>query len=398
MPAKNKAKPANILDSANDQKGSLPSVDSKLKILKTELLKQIDLFSPLPQSALDFLIEKSTDRVLEDGEILFKEGFTEEMMYVILSGKMVVRKGSKKVAILGQGEYLGEMSIIDSKPRSASALAMGSVLLMEIPKSLFDKYISSNSKALFEMMKVFSTRIRSDLDVMSSDMLRINNFTHDMRNCLVPLGIAEVLLDEAIRALKGTQESHKKRNGWNQVEKGFDAMVSVRNNLITLIDQSLACATKTNAAYVRESSDIIPLIEETVAEISCHKYLKLKTVKICSQGKIKKGYFNYLDIKRVLQNLLINAGYVTEKNSHIEVHVKNLNDMIQVSVKDYGCGIPDNVKPILLKETYTTKSDGNGFGLMSSKELIEEFQKGKIWFESEVGTGTTFHFTIPHAA
>ncbi len=398
MRAKNKPKSVESSDGGAERKDSLPSVDAKLKILKVELLKQIDLFSPLPQAALDFLIEKSHDRVLEDGDILFTEGTSEEMMYVILSGKMVVCKGSKKIAILGQGEYLGEMSLVDFKPRSASARAMGNVLLMEIPKTLFDKYISSNSKALFEMMKVFSSRIRSDLEVMSSDMLRINNFTHDMRNCLVPLGIAEVLLDEAIRALKGTEESHKKRNGWSQVEKGFDAMVSVRNNLITLIDQSLACATKTKAAYVRENTDILPLIEETVAEISCHKHLRFKTVRVSSKGKLKQGYFNYLDIKRVLQNLLINAGYVTEKNGLIEVIVKNLNDMIQVSVKDYGCGIPDDVKPILLKETYTTKSDGNGFGLMSSKELIEEFQKGKIWFESELGTGTIFHFTIPQAA
>jgi signal transduction histidine kinase len=51
-----------------------------------------------------------------------------------------------------------------------------------------------------------------------------------------------------------------------------------------------------------------------------------------------------------------------------------------------------------LKETYTTKPDGNGFGLMSCKEIIEDLHQGKIFFESEEGKGTTFHFTIAHAS
>ena len=286
----------------------------------------------------------------------------------------------------------------EEKSRSASARAIGNVLMMEIPGDIFSKFIFSNSNALFQMMKVLSSRIRTDLDVMAGDVLRACNFTHDMRNCLVPLGIAEALLEEAILALRGKEESHKCREGWAQVKKGYDTLVAVKNNLITLIDQSLAGVNKTKAEYVRAELDILPLIKETVEEISCHKYLKHKNVQVNCDGRIKKGYFNFLDIKRVLQNLLINAGYATNKGGNIEVKVTDLNDMIQISVIDDGTGIPDEIKPLLLKETFTSKPDGNGFGLMSSRELIEEFQKGKIWFESEVDEGTTFHFTIPHAA
>jgi signal transduction histidine kinase len=377
---------------------SLPDVDSRLRILKIELLKKIDLFSLLPPATLEVILEKSTDVMLRDEEVLFQEGIAANMMYVILSGKVLIYNKRRKIVVLGQGEYFGEMSLIDEKCRSASARAMGSVLMMEIPGDLFSQYIFSNSKALFQMMRVLSSRIRSDLDAMSSDVLRACSFTHDMRNCLVPLGIAEALLEEAILALRGKEENHKCREGWEQVKKSFDTLVSVKNNLITLIDQSLGGVNKTKAEYVRARLDIVPLIQETVDEISCHKYLKNKKIRVLCDGEIKKGYFNYLDIKRVLQNLLINAGYVTKKNGQIDVRIKNLNDMIQVSVIDHGSGIPDEIKPLLLKETYTTKPDGNGFGLMSSRELIEEFQKGRIWFESEVDEGTTFHFTIPHAA
>jgi signal transduction histidine kinase len=389
------------IDAPLDESGlsnSLPNVDTKLNILKIELLKKIDLFSLLPLQTLDVILEKSSDVVLKKDEILFKEGITANMMYVILSGKVLIYNKRKRITVLGQGEYFGEMSLIDEKCRSASARAMGNVMMMEIPGDLFSQFIFSNSQALFQMMKVLSHRIRSDLDEMSSDVLRACNFTHDMRNCLVPLGIAEALLEEAIIALRGKKQNHKSREGLEQVKKSFDTLVSVKNNLITLIDQSLGGVNKTKAEYVRAKLDILPLINETVDEISCHKYLKNKKVRVVGEGKVKKGYFNYLDIKRVLQNLLINAGYVTKNNGEIIIKVKDMNDMIQISVIDHGCGIADEIKPFLLKETYTTKPDGNGFGLVSSRELIEEFQKGRIWFESEVDDGTTFHFTIPHAA
>ena len=375
---------------------SLPNSDAKLLMLKLELLKSIDLFCPLSPSTIKFIVKNSRDIYLKEGDVLFEEGEPEKIMYVILSGQIMICKGGKKITTLGQGEYLGEMPLIDCKSRSASAKAVENVLLMEIPPDLFSKYISNNSKALFEMMKVFSSRLRSDLDSMASDMQRMSNFTHDMRNCLVPLGITEVLLNEMVNTLRGTEEHHKERQGLNKLQKGVDKLVSVRNNLLVLIDQCLACVKKAKMEHIKEEIDISSLVEETIDEVVCHKNLKSKEVKMNVEGEIQKGYFNYLDIKRVLQNLIINAGYVTEKNGKIDINIKDLNDVTQFSVRDYGCGIKNEIKPLLLKEIYTSKSDGNGFGLMSCREIVEKNHNGKIWFESELGKGTTFIFTIPH--
>jgi len=379
-----------------DLDNNLLSSDAKLLMLKLELLKRIDLFSPLSPSTTKLIVNNSQDIYLKEGDVLFEEGEPGKIMYVILSGQVMIFKGGKKITTLGQGEYLGEMPLIDSKCRSASAKAMNNVLLMKIPPDLFSKYISENSKALFEMMKVFSTRLRSDLDSMSNDMQRMSNFTHDMRNCLVPLGITEVLLDEMVNTLRGTEKHHKEREGLDKVKRGVDKLVSVRNNLLVLIDQCLACVKKAKLKHIKEETDIFSLVEETVDEVVCHKNLKNKEVKVSVDGELRKGYLNYLDIKRVLQNLIINAGYVTEKNGKIDIKIKDLNDGIQISVRDYGCGIKEEVKPLLLKEIYTSKSDGNGFGLMSCRDIIEKNHDGKIWFESEWEKGSTFFFTVPH--
>ena len=102
-----------------------------------------------------------------------------------------------------------------------------------------------------------------------------------------------------------------------------------------------------------------------------------------------------LDIQCVLQNLIINAGYVTEGEGPIDVGLSRNDGNLKVSVTDYGCGIPEDVQGYLFKDSLTTKSDGNGLGLLSCKGIIEENHQGKLWFETEEGKGTTFHFTLP---
>jgi len=71
------------------------------------------------------------------------------------------------------------------------------------------------------------------------------------------------------------------------------------------------------------------------------------------------------------------------------------NGFLKVSVIDKGAGIPEDVQGYLFKDTLTTKKDGNGLGLLSCKSIIEENHQGKLWFETESGKGTTFHFTLP---
>ncbi|MCH8208676.1 MAG: cyclic nucleotide-binding domain-containing protein [Nitrospinae bacterium] len=369
-----------------------------LLLLKVELLRKIALFRILPQPILEKVAEQTTEIVLKKDEILFEEGMLERSIYVILSGKIMIYRGSKKVVVLKQGEYLGEMSMVDSKPRSATAKALCDTLVMEISESIFFNNFSGDPKPLMTMMRTFSSRLRKDLDVMYSNVKSLSNLTHDMRNCLVPLGVAEVLLTDMLKNLGGTIEGHKKRKGWEEVRKCFDTMLSVKNNMVTLIDQSMATVLRTKSQYVKSSMDIVPLIEETIEEMSCHKWLKGKNLQVVMKEKVKKVEINYLDIKRVLQNLILNAGYVTEKGGNILVSVEDLEGCLQVSVKDNGCGIPDEIKPILLKENYTNKPEGHGFGLMSCKELIEDFHQGRIWFDSEAGKGANLHFTIPYFA
>lgn len=106
-------------------------------------------------------------------------------------------------------------------------------------------------------------------------------------------------------------------------------------------------------------------------------------------------------IIQVINNLLSNAfKFVPQENGKIEVDAKIENGSVIFSVKDNGIGIPKDKQDGLFKKFYqvdTTlgrKTGGSGLGLVICKGIIES-HKGKIWFESEPGKGTTIYFSIP---
>ncbi len=70
---------------------------------------------------------------------------------------------------------------------------------------------------------------------------------------------------------------------------------------------------------------------------------------------------------------------------------------ILIDVKDNGSGIPEKIRDNIFQPNFTTKSSGTGLGLAFIKSAIEN-TGGKIWFETEINAGTTFHLLFPSAS
>lgn len=105
-------------------------------------------------------------------------------------------------------------------------------------------------------------------------------------------------------------------------------------------------------------------------------------------------------IKTILRNLILNAIKFTYPNGFIYIIVKQSVSDTTVSVCDNGVGITKEVmaKLFRIEESISTKGTteetGTGLGLILCKEFVER-HGGKIWVESEPGSGSKFHFTIP---
>lgn len=107
-------------------------------------------------------------------------------------------------------------------------------------------------------------------------------------------------------------------------------------------------------------------------------------------------------IVQVLTNLLSNAIKFSPAGSTVEVRACRSGDEAHFSVRDHGRGIPaDQVDRVFerfaqVETDDARKKGGAGLGLSISRAIVAQ-HGGRIWAESAVGTGTTFHFVIPSA-
>ncbi|MEJ6981790.1 PAS domain S-box protein [Pedobacter sp. P351] len=104
-------------------------------------------------------------------------------------------------------------------------------------------------------------------------------------------------------------------------------------------------------------------------------------------------------LEQVLSNLLSNAAKYSPDSDEILLIIKTSGEMLTLSVQDYGVGIPEEKAPYIFNrffrvEDTSFKFSGLGIGLFISREIIQR-HKGKLYFDSKVGEGSTFTFTIP---
>ena len=107
-------------------------------------------------------------------------------------------------------------------------------------------------------------------------------------------------------------------------------------------------------------------------------------------------YADKTQLNRLFTNLLQNAMEACDNNSRrvISVSEEYKEESIIVKVSDNGEGIPLEMQSKIFIPNFTTKSSGTGLGLAMSKTIVEQV-KGKIWFETVEGEGTTFYVELP---
>ncbi len=104
-------------------------------------------------------------------------------------------------------------------------------------------------------------------------------------------------------------------------------------------------------------------------------------------------------VKQVLLNLLSNALKFTPEGGRINVRADLRDEVAEVSVADTGIGIAPADQDAVFQEfrqvgTADKKAEGTGLGLALSRKFVE-LHGGRIWVKSQVGTGSTFTFTLP---
>ncbi len=137
------------------------SVAQTIQILT--FLKQNVLFKETPVDQLVQLIQIVRTLKLAENTEFIKEGETGDELFIIMEGQAMVTKSGKQLARLGKGDCIGELSIIDKEPRSATVKTTTQSLLLSIKRNDFLLTLKSNPAIAINVMKVIADRLRSTL-------------------------------------------------------------------------------------------------------------------------------------------------------------------------------------------------------------------------------------------
>jgi len=151
----------------------------------------------------------------------------------------------------------------------------------------------------------------------------------------------------------------------------------------------------------RELTHLRHVIDEAVATAKSLPLGSRVSIGVSCPSDIPALYIDPIRIRQVLFNLLTNALRHTEAGS-VTIDVQGRDGEVVVSVRDTGCGIPQEQLTTIFNEFYqlgSPKGDvdsGKGLGLAIAKRFVQ-LHGGRIWAESQVGQGSTFLFSLPLA-
>ena len=128
-------------------------------------LRRVPLFSGLSEQQLEQLAAGSARRSFPKGRTIVSEGEPSQSMYILLAGRAKVQRSDSEgkeviLAVLGSGEFFGEMSLIDDSPRSASVITLEPCEFMAVSKDAFKSMLMQSPDVAMNVMRGLVRRLR----------------------------------------------------------------------------------------------------------------------------------------------------------------------------------------------------------------------------------------------
>ena len=388
------------------------------------MLQQANIFQHVPDNLLMELAERLNIQSFDADEMVIHKGEEGRSMFLIIRGSVRVHDGSYEVARLETGNVFGELSLMDSFPRSMSVSAVEPSILGIIYEKDFYHVMKVHPGTLKNIISVLSLRLRSQNDIIIANLRsREQELEAAVAGRTADLNKKNEELVLALKQLKETQNqlvmreklaslgqltagiAHEIKNPLNFVNNfsllSFDLVNEIKeaatreeqNKILTELNANLErihhhgkradTIVKSMLDHSRSGSS-----EKQLTDINrlCDEYFNLAFVGMranhpgftCEQKKNLDASVPELniipqDIARVLLNLFNNAFYAVDEKRKIKidsgetgytplvsVSTSLQKNYVAINVHDNGNGIPDDIREKIFEPFYTTKPAGEG--------------------------------------
>lgn len=205
---------------------------------RREVLRRIHLFADLTDRESDTILDLMHEKTLGKGAAVFHQGDSGGGLYLLLAGSVKISRTGRDgrdvtVAVLHEGNFFGEMSLIDGQPRSASATTTQTTRLLMLDREHFQRYVLSQARIVAKMLRELSKRLRAADQTIENLAL---SSVHDRLFCLL---------------------GHLGRRSPLKDGKGLIERAPTHQELAELVGSSRETVTRTLAAFEREGLIVI---------------------------------------------------------------------------------------------------------------------------------------------
>ncbi len=146
-----------------------------------ETIAKSPLGSELAREECQTLAPIMHQRALADGETLFREGDTDDTLYILASGRLEVTRdvgGGDHVTlhVLKPGDLAGEMAFVDGHPHTATLRALGNAQVMELRREDLERLIDSHPWIVYKVMKAIIRSVHGTLMRMNQQYVEMTNY------------------------------------------------------------------------------------------------------------------------------------------------------------------------------------------------------------------------------
>ena len=257
-----------------------------------------------------------------------------------------------------------------------------------------DRLVNERTNKLRKEMEKNEQLFKKVLSLEQNKNNYFVNLSHELRTPLNVLSSINQLI----------KEFTKKDNFITPEKLSYYMGIMDRNcsRLLSLINNLIDHTKIENNSYIinKKDEDIVYLVEETVLDMK--DYIEEKGLELIFDTDVEEKVIrcDKIDIERCIINLVGNAVKFTPEGGLIEVLLQDLDDKVNIIVKDNGIGISEENQKVIFDrfnqvvDESSEQKGGSGLGLTITKQFIT-LHNGEIYVESEVGVGSEFIIILP---
>lgn len=379
-------------------------------------LREAYFFRNLSDELLGEILSACEKEQFAGGTTVFREGEQGDCLFIVMAGSVEVWKhhglpGANLLAEYGPGRFFGEMALVDSLPRSATAVTTGPAELLSLSRGIFQGLVERFPRLALAVMRSLSAIVRESNDSFVADLNRRNQ---ELSRAYAQLERAqqEILHHERLSNLGKMSDMilHDIRNPV-AVLKGYASMLE---HVADDPDRVRDFAHRVSREAERLSHMAGELLDYTRGEVRLDMSVVAPSQVVSEALSCGEEYFrtsgvtvktfieedapivvDFHRMVRALLNLLDNARKACRSGGAIEIRVlRREQRSVTFEVEDNGVGMAPDVLDRVFEPFFTRSAGGTGLGMVVVKNVVEA-HGGILQIRSREQEGSCVTITLP---